>query len=190
MNDDTNTGNTVYLLVGQRGAGKTHYGARLIESQPELIPINRDEILVRLFRTVHPESYSGEHHLALYIMKRLIRRKLSTRKGVKIILDTWTESSWERKSMIKQLREFGANRIIALYFITPVELVNIWFWQKPGIGRMNEMMEREGQGLVFYPENAPMHDHAIFHEQASGIGADGFDAVIRIDPCAPLITLD
>jgi hypothetical protein len=95
----------------------------------------------------------------------------------------------ERMRIIEDLRSYGASRVVALYFITPPELVETWFWKKPGIAKISEMRSRPNEGLVFYPDRAPREEHYEFHHHARCIDADGFDEVIRVDPMNPLITL-
>lgn len=181
--------NTVYLLVGQRGSGKSHYARQVIERQPEISALSRDEILVRLFGSVHTSPYTGEQYIAQEIMHRLLRRKLSTQTELKLILDTWTGYSEERKSLVKKLRQYGATRIVALYFVTSLKTVNIWFWKKPGIAKAEEMKARQGEGFAFFSKDAPAHDYEFFHENALRIDSNGFNEVIRIDPQKELITL-
>ena len=181
--------NTVYLLVGPRGSGKSHYARRLVGAQPGLTGISRDEILARLCGSADASPYTGAHYFCLKIMERLLRRKLSIQTGLRVMLDSWTGESEERKRLIRILREHGATRIVALYFITPLELVSQWFWQKPGIAKIKEWKSRKAENLTYFSEDAPAHDFRLFHELAACIDSDGFDEVIRIDPCAELITL-
>ncbi len=175
-------GNTVFLLVGQRGSGKSHYAKRLVEKQPDVHIVSRDEILVRLYGSVHTDPYIGSHHYAYELMNRIARRKLLHQHGLKLILDCWTGDSRERKALIRKLREYGANRVVALYFMTPLELVNIWFWQKPGIAKAEEWKARKDEGLVFFSAESPSNDYRLFHHLAAKIDSDGFDEIIRIDP--------
>ena len=181
--------NTVYLLVGQRGSGKSDYAKKIIENQPELSTISRDEILIRLFGSTDTNPYTGEQYFVKNIMDRLLRYKLSTQTELRLILDAWTGNSKERKLIIDKLKSYGATRIIALYFITPLETVNLWFWKKPGIAKIEEMGIRQGKGLVFFSEDAPAHDYKLFHELASQIDSDGFDGIIRINPQKEIVTL-
>jgi len=181
--------NVVYLLVGQRGSGKSQYCERLSKAQPEFSVISRDEILIRLFGSTDTDPHGGEQHMARCTMGRLLRRKLSTKRGLALILDAWTGGSRERQMLIENLRGYGADRIVALYFITSLETVNAWFWKKPGIAKFKEMAARRGQGLSFFSEDAPAHDYELFHRHARDIDEDGFDEVIRIDPEKELITL-
>jgi len=183
------TKNVVFLLVGPRGAGKSTYGARLTEANEGLIMVSRDEILVRICGSEHMDPYTGAHLHFFRIMQRLLRRILRSRSGVRLLLDCWTSSRLERMHIIEDLRKFGATRVVALYFITPPEMVDTWFWKKPGIARMSEMSSRPNEGLVFYPERAPREEHDEFHHHARSIDSDGFDEVIRVDPTNALITL-
>ncbi len=172
----------VYLLIGQRGSGKTTYTKKLTEEDKKFYVINRDDILIKLFGSVHLSPYTGEHFYADNIVFRLLRKKLSAKNEVKIILDYWTGSSLERRTLIRKLREYGATKVIALYFITPLELVEKWFWEKPGIAKMSRIREPRKEEVVYFSEDAPSHDYEIFHDLAKGIDADGFNQVIRIDP--------
>ena len=184
-----NKDNTVYLLVGPRGAGKTSYCKRLTSSNGSLLMVCRDEILVRICGSEHMDPYTGAHLHCFKIMQRLLKRKLQTRRGVRLLLDCWTSTRLERMHIIEDLRKFGATRVVALYFITPPELVETWFWKKPGVAKMSEMRARPDEGLVFYPEWAPREEHDEFHHHARSIDSDGFDEVIRIDPQSEIITL-
>ncbi|RJO59538.1 hypothetical protein C4546_01530 [Candidatus Parcubacteria bacterium] len=180
----------VYLLVGQRGAGKSHYAKRLLAKQSELLFISRDEILVRKFGSTDTDPYGGAQWYGLEVMNRLLRFVLRTHSTVKIVLDCWTGSSKERVSLVNKLREFGATRVVALYFVTPREIVNSWFWLKPGIAKLEEMGKRSGRNLVYFSADAPLRDYTAFHRLAQCINSDGFDRVIRIDPRSEPISLD
>lgn len=182
-------GTTVYLLVGQRGSGKSSYGKKLMDQYPDLKAISRDEILIRLLGSVNTDPYSGGIYFAYEIMYKLISRRLKDPFTTKLILDAWTTDSNSRKQLIKKLREYGASKIIALYFVTPLNLVEKWFWKKPGIAKISEMGKRKDKDVVFFPEYAPKHDYEVFHKSASDIESDGFDQVIKINPTKNLISL-
>lgn len=181
--------NTVYLLVGQRGSGKSDYARRIIENQPEISIVSRDEILRRLCGSADTDPYTGAQYFVQKVMHRLLRLKLSTQTGFRLILDIWTGESRERKILVAKLRQYGATRIVALYFITSRETVNSWFWKKPGIAKMKDMGRLQGKGFVFFSEDAPTRDYKVFHELASQIDSDGFDEVVRIDPQKELVAL-
>lgn len=181
----------VYLLIGQRGAGKSSYAKHLLVNQPELLLVSRDEILVRKFGTTDTDPYGGAQWYVLEVLHRLLRFVLRTRPMPKIVLDCWTENSEERVSLVQKIREYGATQITALYFVTPCEVVNSWFWLKPGIARMEEMGKRGGENLAYFSPDAPSRDYRTFHQLALHINSDGFNKVIRVDPTkAEQIVLD
>jgi hypothetical protein len=179
----------VYLLIGQRGSGKSHYVERLVANQPELSVASRDEILIRKFGSTDTSPYTGEQWYAMEVLHRFLRFVLGTRPKVKLLLDCWTEESRDRILLIQKLREYGATRVTALYFRTSREVVSTWFWLKPGIAKMGEMSSRPGEGLMFFREDAPSRDYAIFHRRARHINSDGFDEVIRVDPQKEVVFL-
>lgn len=181
----------VYLLVGQRGSGKSYFANRLLTNQSDLVLVSRDEILVRKFGSTDTSPYGGERWYAGNVLDRLLRFILHTRTNVGIILDCWTGDSAERASVVRKLREYGATRVVAIYFLTPLEAVNSWFWLKPGIAKFEEMGKHGGEKLVYFSPTAPAHDYELFHRLAKRIDHDGFDAVLRIDPSnEDFVTLD
>lgn len=181
--------NTVYLLVGPRASGKSSYATQLMKQDPSLTCVSRDEVLTRLFGSVHSDEYSGSTQIVRQIINRLLRMKLRKSNQLRLLFDYWTGSSHERKEIIHSLREMGVDRVVALYFTTHVDMVNEWFWKKPGIAKASEMKHRQGEDLVFYSEGAPTRDYKLFHEYASGINEDGFDEVVRVDPLQELYLL-
>lgn len=184
-----NSDNAVYLLVGQRGAGKSVYAEKILSQQPEILTVSRDAVLMRLFGSTDSSPYTGQSEHGGMVARRLLRRILSTRTDIKLIFDYWTGESRTRQSLNQWLRRHGATRTVALYFVTPLPLVNEWFWKKPGIAKVAEMRTRPDEGLSFFSEDAPSRDYKLFHELASDLDADGFDEVIRVNPLEPVITL-
>lgn len=144
------------------------------------------------FGTTSPDSYSGAHIFALVEGLKRLKEIIDAGSKTKTIYDHWTGTNGERWRLIRHLRDKGATRIVALYFLTPVEYVKQWFWQKPGIAPFSQMREIQGRGekgFAFYPNDAPEQDHALFHEYAAGIDSDGFDQVIRVNPLDELVVL-
>lgn len=180
----------VYLLVGQRGAGKSFYANKIVSRQPEVVLISRDAIRVKLFGTTHLDHYNGQSEHSGKVTRRLLRLALLSQTNSKIILDYWTGDSCERRVLNQWLRKHGATKVVALYFMTAVEFVSDWFWKKPGIAKIKEMRTRPNEGLSFFSELAPTRDYYVFHQFAAGIALDGFDEVIKINPVEePVITL-
>jgi predicted kinase len=176
-------GKCVYLLIGQRGAGKSHFAAELCQLQPELLLISRDEMLEREFGSVHLCPYGGGRERVRDLMRAALRDALRDGSGGDIILDCWTGDSDERSKAVNKLRELGAERVVAMYFVTPAEVVDTWFWLKSGVAKTTEMKHRRGEkGLVYFSPDGPREDYVFFHKYAQSIDTDGFDAVIRFDP--------
>ena len=186
---DSESKKCVYLLIGQRGSGKSEYAKRLIANQPGLVLVSRDEILVRFFGSADSSPYGGEQWYALKVMHRFLRFMLRKRQQVKIILDCWTGTSEDRATLIRLLKEGGATKVVALYFVTPRKTVESWFWQKPGIAKLCEMKFHNKENKVYFSEDAPSRDYLAFHKLARNIDSDGFDEVIRINPRKSLIQL-
>jgi hypothetical protein len=142
------------------------------------------------FGSVHNDGYAGAGFYAHQLMEDILRQELGKESTGRILLDCWTGESTERRILVSRLHDFGADRVIALYFITPAEVVEDWFWRKPEIAKTSERGIRQEKRVCFFDEGAPRRDHALFHRLASEIDSDGFDEVIRIDPQKVLLVLD
>lgn len=169
------------LTVGPRGAGKTTFCTAAMQQDPTLTLIERDAILMDRFGTTMLNSYSGGHEEAAGIMWSAVEHHLRDPHAKPLLLDTWCGDSRVRKIIIDRLRSMGADRVIAWYFVTSLETVDDWFWQKPGIAKSGSPQEGK-PGFATFPAWATAHDHMKYHALASDIDDDGFDAVFRIDP--------
>ena len=174
----------VIVTVGPRASGKTSFCEKVIVVDPSIVYVNRDNILVELFGESSLDPYSGDHIYAYKRMWEVIKQQLNP-EDARVILDTWNGDADDRRLIIKNLREHGADRIIAWLFVTPIKLVEEWFWKKPGIAKISEI-NKQGEGLVFYSEDAPRRDFRIFRQLVSDIGSDGFDEVIKVNPITML----
>lgn len=172
----------VILIVGPRASGKSSFCERTVAIDSSIVLVSRDIMLVEVFGKTSLDPYSGGHEYVSERMWKVVEDQLRSISPLRMILDTWNESSGERCRIIAQLRDLGAERIIAWYFVTPVEYVEKWFWKKPGIAKTEEMSTRQNQGLTFYLSDAPRRDHELFHQMASEIASDGFDQILRINP--------
>lgn len=182
-------GSCVYLLVGQRGAGKSFYAKRLIEAQPELKLFSRDELLVRLYGSTELSPYTGVHQYVQGLLLRHVHGALREQPEAKLLLDCWTGDSHERRLLLSALRRGGTTRVVALYFMTPLEAVNRWFWEKPGIAKSEEWGQQKKGVRAYYPSDTPQRDYELFHQWARGIDAEGFNAVVRVNPLDDVIVL-
>jgi predicted kinase len=176
----------VILTVGPRASGKSTFCEQTVSFDPNIILLSRDKIMVELFGSTDINPYIDGHLTANEVLWDQIRSLLVRTPVPRIILDTWNGSSPERRHIIRRLKDLGAQKVIAWYFTTPAELVEEWFWKKPGIAKISEMKNRLGQGLTFYSDDAPLRDHELFHDFASDISNDGFDEIIKINPLTTL----
>ncbi len=172
----------VILPVGPQGSGKSLFCENAVVLDSNLVLISRDKILMELFGSVFLDSYSGGHYYASGVMWKKVRKHIRLTPEFRIILDTWNGTRQERAAIIQRLRKLGVKRVVAWYFVTPVETVSEWFWKKPEVAKLSDMRNRQGQNLTFFSDNAPIHDHALFHEWASKIDSEGFDEVVWINP--------
>jgi len=171
----------VIVTAGTRAAGKSTFCEKTIALIPSIVEVSRDKILIELFGSTSLSPYGGGHYYAYEKMWEAVKKVLQAPK-VTMILDVWNGDSEERKSIIKQLRKLGADRVVVWYFTTPVETVSEWFWRKPGIAKMGDTSPRTDGKVGYYSEDAPVNDHKLFHLYAEDIDSDGFDEVIRVNP--------
>lgn len=175
----------VIVTSGTRGSGKTSFCEKARAIDPAIVVVSRDKILMEMFGSTTLSPYSGGHYDAYREVWKAVESAL-VHEDVRVIFDVWNGNTGDRRSALEKLREFGADKVVAWLFVTPLEFVEQWFWQKPNIAKMNDRSAPQGKGLVFYSESAPRHDHELFHKLASGIDSDGFDEVVRINP----VTMD
>lgn len=171
----------VILTVGPRGAGKSFFCKKALALDPSIIMVSRDEIHLALFGKTSLCPYEGGHFLAEEKMLEAMRKALIP-NDVRIVLDAWNGRRAERQRIIKMLRGMEVDRVVAWYFVTSVEKVEEWFWQKLDVAKLGFAQGAREKGKIMYLEDAPRRDHERFHELASDIDSDGFDEIVRIDP--------
>ncbi|PIP55528.1 MAG: hypothetical protein COX06_02905 [Candidatus Zambryskibacteria bacterium CG22_combo_CG10-13_8_21_14_all_42_17] len=171
----------VIVTAGTRATGKSTFCDKALALDPSMIEISRDKILLELFgKTALNPYYNGFFYVKEKIWENA--KKALVPQDVKMIFDVWNGDSLDRKLILRKLREYGADRVVAWYFITPIEIVEEWFWKKPCIAKIGAHRSQQGENITFYPEDAPQRDHELFHKLASDIDSDGFDEVVRINP--------
>ena len=178
-------GSTIFLLVGQRGAGKTTFAQKVVQVQPEISFINRDEICENLYNTTYFDPYWHSPKRPTQLIEKLLVERVSNEPECKIILEFWSPTSGNRKGLIQWLQKLGISRVVALYFITPLELVDVWFWEKEDV--LKDLKARQtGDNSS---KTSQSDDYHMFHFFAQDIDKEGFAEVIRVDPTKPLIIL-
>lgn len=173
---------SVIVPVGPRASGKSTFCEKAISLDPSITWISRDKLLVEIFGKTSLDPYSGGHYHVLEVMWSMVGEHMESSPNSCMILDMWNGTSDERVNITSRLRRFDVDRIEAWYFVTPVEFVNKWFWNKPDVAKIGEMKDRQAEGLTFFLEDSPRRDHELFHKLAQRIELDGFDEVIRVNP--------
>jgi len=171
----------VILTAGPRGSGKSTFCEKAIELEPSIIYVSRDKVITDIFGTDTLDPYTGAQEHAIKKMWEVVESILQSSEDVQLLFDTWNGFPSQRTFIIDKLREMGADRVVAWYFVTPVETVDRWFWQKPNIAKMSEMRTRREEKLHWWPDDGPRNDFKLYHEQALHIDENGFDEVVRIN---------
>lgn len=174
--------NEVIVTVGPRGAGKSSFCEKVIAHDPSIVYESRDALLLELFGRTHLVPYSFEPHRAYKEYWKRIAAHVHNPANTRLIADVWNGSSAERQGIVRLLRRLDVPCITAWYFETPLEFVEEWFWQKPGIAKMRDLLVPAYKDFSFYPDDAARWDYALFHKHAANIEFDGFDNIVRIHP--------
>ena len=146
----------VYLTAGPRGSGKSTWVSLVKRTNPEIIVIDRDEFLTKKFGGTSFDKYSGVHEAAHYLLKEHIEKVVSLADdNARIILDFWNGHESERARHIKMLRKLGVERVVCLYFITPLPVCLRWFKNKPD--------------MTAYSEENCIWDYNLFHKKANDL---------------------
>ncbi|OGG41438.1 hypothetical protein A2837_02925 [Candidatus Kaiserbacteria bacterium RIFCSPHIGHO2_01_FULL_46_22] len=161
----------VILTIGPQYAGKSTFCKKVVELNPDIYFVSRDDILMELFGTVWLGSYSGGHHIAYEIMwkkaKRLIKKKPRL-----LILDCWNGPTRERLWITDRLKKLGISNVIGWYFVTPFNQCVEW-----SLGRDPPKHEREKE----WRKIEFNHIYNDFHRQSVET-EKGFQNIVRINP--------
>lgn len=180
----------VYVLSGPRGSGKSTYARTLLKAHPNLCYLSRDELSMKLFKSTSHNPYTGDGEYVTSVLFEKAEKILKRKGDVLLLFDCFNGYASNREWFIKQFDKFGADKVVCLYLITPLETCVKWFFQK-------KKAERRG-----YSENMIIHDYKFFHKKAlndldynptEDEYADirdtlnhfpmKFDAIRRINPC-------
>ena len=132
---------TVFLTVGPQGSGKSVFCQKVVLENQHLKMVSRDAILIELFGTPWLDSYSGGHFLAHEKMWKDVAEYL-TQDDIALILDCWNGYPEERQEMVKRLRNLGAERVVAWYFTTPLNVCIEWYLQKPTYSKLPDELDK------------------------------------------------
>lgn len=110
------------LSNGPQGAGKTTFCREVVRHRPEIVIIERDEILIELFGQTCLSPYGCCHEYGEQVMWGRVQEVLADNENVDVILDTWCGYPRERARSADKLRKLGAEIVDLWYFVTPEEV--------------------------------------------------------------------
>lgn len=163
----------VILTVGPRGAGKTTFCQEIIKLRPEVVMIERDALFNELVRDTWQDPSLGNFHYGYKVMMKKVEEVLKP-DPVILILDSWTGDAIDRWRLIKNLRQCGADRITAWYFVTAEDSVVSQFMKKSKFSQEDEVM-RNIETRFCRRNYRVYHSHPVDLEQ-------GFDDIELINP--------
>ena len=161
----------IFVTVGPQGAGKSVYCKKIIQEHSSVKLICRDEILFSLFGSSWIDPHTGGHFRAKEIMFERLSGLL-IQEDADIIVDSYTGRSYERRELTSKLRELGAERVLALNFLTPADVCYQWFFEREGHpSTQNEAGEKERY----------LEYHRAYRSEPVNM-EEGFDRIIRVNP--------
>lgn len=158
---------TVILTSGPRGSGKSSFVKKIIEENPHVKHLNRDEFYIKEFGSTSLDPYGGSQIAAEMFRDHLKIFMKQITEG-KIILDCWNGFYRDRQYLINLLLECNVDKVFCWQFVTPLNVCMKWFFQK-----------EDSKG---YSESGYRRDYNLYHEKATNIDENGFSSVIRINP--------
>lgn len=174
--------NTAVLTIGPQHIGKSTFCKKVIDINPSIELVSRDQILIDLFGSPYLDSYTGGHFIATEKMWKVMDEKVQEKEL--IILDCWNGPDVERISIIKMLRERNVKTIGAWYFHTPREIFKKWrmdhiLSQPPKKDAKWEKIRQE-TGIA-----TDLECFDFFYKYAKVDKSKGFDFVKKINPIEP-----
>lgn len=152
---------TVILTSGPQGAGKSTFCQQVVAESLGTSLVSRDDYLLEKYGTTVFYTYCfspTDIHKDLF---KIIKKELSQKDT--IIFDCWNGYSFERKFLIKEMRELNVDKIVCWKFLTPLNLCKKWYF------------ERE-------KSNYWKPNYFTYHRLSQNIKEDGFDSIRYINP--------
>jgi adenylate kinase family enzyme len=174
----------VFLTSGPPGAGKSTFCEQVIATNPEIVLVSRDQILIAMFGTVWLSAYTGEHKAGWDRMWKIVSEKLRL-KNTSIILDCWNGYPSKRMVITSRLRHYSADYVEAWLFTTPQDVCVEWRLQREAEQGGEEWKDDRLEATKKYKAISYAADHNLFHSMPTD-ETQGFNLVRYIDPTQPL----
>lgn len=162
---------TVVMTVGPQGAGKTTYCQNVVTANPGVKFLSVDLFFMERFGKIGFDPYTGEVNYAWNCFWEYVEQSLKQAEcDATILLDCWNPTASARRAIRERLKTYGAQRIVAWYFVTPSEVCGRWFSQ------------RTYQIQNHWTAAGRVRDALRFYEEADDVRKGiGFDSVHTIN---------
>ena len=166
---------TVIMTVGPQGAGKTTFCEKAVVANPDIKLISVDTFFMEKFGKLGFDPYTGEVHYAWdCFWGHLAECVASMGSKATVLLDCWNPTKGARNRIRERLESYGAERVVAWYFVTTTQTCGRWF------GAREHARRRTSLDLL---QEMSSRNARIFHKDAEDVRQGvGFDAVHFIDP--------
>lgn len=173
---------TVILTIGPQGSGKSTYCNNVVAAHPDITLLSRDKLLEEMFGKTWLDPYSGGHYVAMERLLEMVRDVLQTNsQDTTLLLDCWNGSESERKHLISKLRDYGAEKIVGWYFVTPLNTTLRWFLERECAVDSSKWQRDSNERIC-------RNNYPLFHEFAEDVReGKGFDSVRIINPLQRLL---
>lgn len=169
---------TVYLPSGPRATGKSTLSTLVMRKYPNVKILSIDVIHVivakeyNLDKTIYAQNQEIMSRSEALILA--MARKLLSEDGAQIIFDSFAVFPESRKTIIRFMREYGADKVICWQLTTPIKISRSLYRVRQEIDKQAE--EEQERLLREYDR-----DYAWYYEHAQAIATEGFDAIYKVD---------
>jgi Chromatin associated protein KTI12. len=163
----------VILMVGPPASGRSTFCKKALEFELGMIYVSGDEQSAALFDNDYV-NLDSEQQQAVWDQMWILLEACLKKEDVKILLDVWNLTSYERLEITTRLRNRGAEVVVAWRFITPLETCKRWYFEKDGSWITRHIIREyfEQRYDVWY---RAYHEYPVETSQ-------GFDRVCLVNP--------
>jgi predicted kinase len=118
-----------FLTVGPQYAGKSTFCEVVTKKHPEVILISRDKIRVEVYGSIWTDPYTTDGSEAMDLLWSRVKESMESPDAT-LILDCWNAAPTTRRQIVDALRQAGAERVEAWYFVTPPQQCAEWLFSR------------------------------------------------------------